>query len=419
MSRPHSLVSLLVLVSGCTSAPADVFGAEGVFAMDAIDAIPIDGDALPIEAFTPARPRRAPIDGPLPDAVFAGPRETCARRDGDVTCFGGTFATDPVARAEPELRDAVHIAIGWSYLCVIRRDHRVACRGHNGSGQLGLGPDVEATDELRIVPGLEDIVALAVDQSHSCAVTAAGEAWCWGGNRFGEAGDGSVDATAPWRPSSGTTPVRVALDGVRSIAVGSYHTCTLRGGGEVHCFGYDSYGQLGVGRTRQIATSTPRRVDLPPAVAISAQGNSTCALLASGEVHCWGRNTEGQLGSSGEEQCVVIVDHPCASRPRRVEGVSGAVALAFGGQHGCTLDAERDVTCFGSNERGALGATDASSTDPAVHAGWSALHLAVGSQHTCVMSVDGTLRCFGRGTEGQLGTGGLEDAPAPIEIASR
>jgi alpha-tubulin suppressor-like RCC1 family protein len=34
-----------------------------------------------------------------------------------------------------------------------------------------------------------------------------------------------------------------------AIAVGYSHTCVLRAGGSVVCFGYNSYGQLGINST--------------------------------------------------------------------------------------------------------------------------------------------------------------------------
>ena len=79
---------------------------------------------------------------------------------------------------------------------------------------------------------------------HSCAVTATGNAKCWGNNFFGQLGDGG---SGPG--SSRTTPVDVIYVGnnVAAISLGGLHTCALTTAGAVVCWGNDWYRQLGLG----------------------------------------------------------------------------------------------------------------------------------------------------------------------------
>src|SRR4051812_18284961 len=61
----------------------------------------------------------------------------------------------------------------------------------------------------------------------------------------------------------------------------------------------------------------------PKVLHVETGGDTACALLASGRVACWGDNTAGQLGvgrSTGPSKCT---DGPCSRIPRRVHGLAG------------------------------------------------------------------------------------------------
>ena len=67
---------------------------------------------------------------------------------------------------------------------------------------------------------------------------------------------------------------------------------------------------------------------------VIADGRS-CALYIDGTVVCWG---------SSERAVMPVPEDPA---PRRIEGVTGAVALIVGNEHGCVLDGAGRVTCWG------------------------------------------------------------------------
>ncbi|MBI5512880.1 MAG: hypothetical protein HY909_03885 [Deltaproteobacteria bacterium] len=79
------------------------------------------------------------------------------------------------------------------------------------------------------------------------------------------------------------------------IATGAYHTCARRGSGEVFCWGYNGFGQLGDGSITG-RSSPPMAPVFTNAVEIATGANHTCARRGSGEVFCWGWNGFGQLG---------------------------------------------------------------------------------------------------------------------------
>jgi alpha-tubulin suppressor-like RCC1 family protein len=88
---------------------------------------------------------------------------------------------------------------------------------------------------------------------HSCGRTRGGDVYCWGRNTYGQVGDGSTN--------DHFTPVRIAGGGTfASITASGAHTCAVTPGGESHCWGYNVAGQLGDGtRSHQ---ARPVRVTL-------------------------------------------------------------------------------------------------------------------------------------------------------------
>ena len=87
----------------------------------------------------------------------------------------------------------------------------------------------------------------------------------------------------------------VAVDAI-AVAAGGSHTCAIVRGGGVRCWGNDSTGQLGDGAPEPLALSPVEAAGLPPAIALAAGGDFTCALVEDGGVWCWGANEFGQLG---------------------------------------------------------------------------------------------------------------------------
>jgi alpha-tubulin suppressor-like RCC1 family protein len=84
--------------------------------------------------------------------------------------------------------------------------------------------------------------------------------------------------------------------GVIAITAGETHTCALIESGQVKCWGWNYYGQLGDGTMAD--RSTPAEVigNSTEAAAIDSGHNYVCLLTSSGGVECWGENLRGQMG---------------------------------------------------------------------------------------------------------------------------
>ncbi len=88
----------------------------------------------------------------------------------------------------------------------------------------------------------------------------AGASWAWGNDFYGQLGDGT--ATARFGPVQVKGEGGIGnLTGVSSVAAGEGHSLALKGDGTVWAWGGNGYGQLGDGTTMD--RSTPVQVKGP------------------------------------------------------------------------------------------------------------------------------------------------------------
>jgi alpha-tubulin suppressor-like RCC1 family protein len=179
----------------------------------------------------------------------------------------------------------------------------VKCWGRNLYGQLGNRTTRDSSIPVEVVdlslyssdPTIRPrrVNAISAGTTHTCLVVDFSTELCWGGNMFGQLGDGTYTSS----------PVPVLGPGlgypVGTISAGSDHTCAVSSGA-VKCWGYNSAGQLGDGTTQWRLTP----IEVPglafrewSAFEIATGRNITCAATPGGAVKCWGNNRSGQLGN--------------------------------------------------------------------------------------------------------------------------
>lgn len=199
-------------------------------------------------------------------AITAGGEHTCAlNRNGRAFCWGSNWAgqvgdgsTDDrvvPTRVQGLAQNMSAIAGGLYHTCALNGAGRAFCWGYNRDGQLGNRTTEDQPVRVRVAAGrlgvgLRDISAGFVQ---SCALDNRGRAFCWGGNRFGALGDGTTESRL--RP----VQVGVLRAGLRMIDAGGNYTCALNGAGRPFCWGDNRFGQLGDGTLEQ--RNSPTRVE--------------------------------------------------------------------------------------------------------------------------------------------------------------
>lgn len=191
----------------------------------------------------------------------------------------------------PRLVDAAadvpvsQVCAGRDWSCALSVGGEVRCFGRNRDGALGR-PD--AMDGAVEVVALEQSsVAIACGQRHACAVAESGEVFCWG-----SAGDGRLGQTLG---ESVSGPVRADFPSPQAqVACGGEHCCSVGVAGGLWCWGSGEDGQLGLNEIRQ--TSRPLRLAGARSdwSAVKVGARHSCAVRDGAFLLCWGSNSQFQ-----------------------------------------------------------------------------------------------------------------------------
>ena len=318
--------------------------------------------------------------------------------DGDGNCVGDYLT---------ELTGITDLDEGGNGGCALLTTGKMKCWGYNSNGELGIGSwDLYRSAPVEVTGLGSTPRSMGVGGSHVCAVLDTLAVQCWGKNDDGQVGDGST--------SNRNVPTNVSglSSGVQDVALGGYHSCALLlDGGEVKCWGQGNSGQIGDGET--LDRTEP--VDVTglggTATALALGGYHSCAIVAGG-VKCWGRNSNGQLGNNSTDNSPTPVD---------VSGLgagTGVTAVAAGAYHTCALLDTGAMKCWGRNSAGELGdgTTDERLTPVDVTGlSSSVTSISLGQQYTCAVHGGGA-KCWGRNYLGYLGDRTTIDRITPTDV---
>lgn len=293
----------------------------------------------------------------------------------------------------------VRVSAGQDHACAVTAG-ALACWGDDGDGRLGVAAGGAGAGQAPVAVAGGPWIAPAAGSTHSCALASDGGVWCWGGNAFGQLGAG--DRTSRPEPRAVTLPTP-AVD----ARTGFEFTCALLADATVWCWGSNIEGQLGLGDVH------PGADHLEPVqlgserdwVFVATGQGHACGIRSPGTLHCWGRNTESQIGQGTTQ--------PQQFRaPTQVGTDADWVEVGCSQSVTCARKRDGGLWCWGAMESGALAVGDlAPRPTPAevpAFSDWSAA--TVGTFHTCGLRPGGEIWCAGRNTEGQIGAPDLVDA---------
>ena len=197
------------------------------------------------------------------------------------------------------------MSAGEEHTCAILDNGDLKCWGRDNYGQLGDGgtnTDTNAPSSTAINLGTgRTAVAVSAGESHTCAILDNGDVKCWGSDQFGQLGDGGINTNTN-APSSTAVDLGTGRTAV-AVSAGLGHVCAILDNGDAKCWGRDFFGQLGDGGSNT-NTNAPSSTAINlgtgrTAVAVSAGQAHTCVILDNGDLKCWGYDNYGQLGDGG------------------------------------------------------------------------------------------------------------------------
>ena len=280
-------------------------------------------------------------------AAVAGLDHTCVLLEsGSISCWGyykrfGIYqrsASIEIVEIDG-ISNAIDIAAGWFHSCALHETGTISCWGVNSNGDLAS----EYFDPVE-VEGITDAIAVAAGSGHSCALHENGTISCWGDNSSGQLGNGTGGEIG----DESMVPVRVnGISDAVAISAGGIHSCALHENGTISCWGGNSWGQLGNGTGGEIGDGSlvPVQVSfINDATAITTGFIHTCAARENGTVACWGSNSHAQLGTARQPDS--------ESLPGVVPGITDAVSITSGFTRSCALREIGTIKCWSTHAYG-------------------------------------------------------------------
>jgi alpha-tubulin suppressor-like RCC1 family protein len=296
------------------------------------------------------------------------------------------------------------ISAGFYHTCGVTTTNRAYCWG-NGT----LKP--------MAVAGGHSFRQVSAGESHTCGVTTDDRAYCWGVNVRGQLGNGTYD------PSGNSHPTPVAVTGgllFREVSTGPYHSCGVTTTNRAYCWGGDGFGEIGDGSAhgncmfsgsaapcRKSPTLVTggyrfRQVDAggdvgPGEEGVGPDGGRTCGVTTDNRAFCWGDGSHGQLGNGTRS---------IAFSPKRVSGGLPFRSVSAGANPSCGVTTSSMAYCWGD---GTWGLGDGTTTDrltpAAVGGGHSFSQVSAGGFHICGTTPGNVAYCWAYNGEGELGDG--------------
>ncbi|KAH7671086.1 Regulator of chromosome condensation 1/beta-lactamase-inhibitor protein II [Dioscorea alata] len=240
------------------------------------------------------------------------------------------------------------IACGDSHCLAVTMDGEVQSWGRNQNGQLGLGTteDSLVPQKIQSFQGIP-VKMIAAGAEHTAAVTEDGELYGWGWGQYGNLGLGDRNDRL--------IPEKVSSVGERKmvlVACGWRHTITVSSSGGLYTYGWSKYGQLGHGDFEDhLVPHQVEALQSSHVSQISGGWRHTMGLTSDGKLYGWGWNKFGQVGVGDN------VDH-CSPVQVKFPNEEKVVQISCGWRHTIAVTERKNLFSWGRGTCGQLGHGD-------------------------------------------------------------
>ena len=355
-----------------------------------------------------------------------GNHDSCAIDNlNNLKCWGDIYGVSKPTLISLDSEDATYatqISLGGYHACAIDNLNNLKCWGSNYHGQIGDGTTVDKSTPTLISLHAEDaiyVTQIELGGAHSCAIDNLNGLRCWGENFYGQLGDGT------YRNKKSATNIISLGDDETSyathIALGRRHTCAINNFNSLLCWGGNLFGQLGDGTLVDKIVPTTISIDdneTNYATQIALGQFHTCAIDNFNNLKCWGQNFFGQIGDGTNLNMRVM--------PTTIslgdDEATYPTKIALGGDHTCAIDNLNNLKCWGKNWYGEVGdgTNDLKDSPTNILLGddetADATHIALGRFHTCAIKDSNMIFCWGQNKHGEIGDGTDVDKYEPTLI---
>jgi alpha-tubulin suppressor-like RCC1 family protein len=338
----------------------------------------------------------------------------------------GDDVTSPVTDAIPQVLATAssqslvfsQVSAGGSHTCGLTQATLAYCWGLNTDGQIGDGTHINRAKPTLISGGLK-FVQISAGYAHTCGLTTADNVYCWGADEDGRLGDGtlSVNRSTPVLAGGGRRFARVRA--------GTYHTCAVNASDVAFCWGSNNFGELG-DKGAVFESATPVRVVGGLRFNnVAAGGSFTCGVTTGHQAYCWGYNRDRNLGDGTSTQRTkpVAVLGGLSFRDAIAGGsiISDAQGTETFPAHACGVTTDNKAYCWGSDYTGQLGNHQSgnwAAQPVAVSGGLKFRQVVASDGYTCGVTTASVAYCWGDNQHGQLGIGsGSFYTDTPVKVA--
>ncbi len=244
------------------------------------------------------------------------------------------------------------VAYGAEAPCVLTSEGRAYCWGSAAFGRLGNGTTTGtssvpvAVDTSGVLSG-KNLVQIAATDTTRCAIDSLGVAYCWGYNSA--LGNGSTSGAA-------SVPVAVTTSGalsgltIKSISSSVWHFCVKASNNLPYCWGVGIGGSLGNGTTTN--SSVPVAVTTSGALSgLTISYVDDMGVIAGGKIYTWGSAPIGDGSAYGTTTTTPTLSANAGlvtGKSIKMMGTGGAVTT-------CAIITSGQLYCWGKNDSGQLG----------------------------------------------------------------
>lgn len=278
----------------------------------------------------------------------------------------------------------------------------------NGGDVYVIGGENDNNGVPKLISLLKDITALDCGAHHTICIDSNGEVFGFGSNTYGQLGIGKDRDMVEYEEIQ---KIRIPL--VKQVSCGGYYTICLTYDGELFSFGDNHFGQLGHGD--DINCSFPKRITTITDVEYVQNGyRHSIAIKNNTEVYVWGYNINGQLGLGHTND---------QWKPfRNTNFPDNVIDIKCGEEHTLILTLDQEVFSCGYNYSGELGRDLNDTTLYSPILGKidisGIIRIDCGIYHSMCVDIHNNLFLFGCNTNGQLGLGDAADRQAPVKHPS-